>query len=126
MMESKSKLALLITIFSTTTYANTTIINNYSTQPQPPQPAPMQMQPQAVAPAPTSCGGNSSGGIPPGTYQTKNADGSINTIYTTGDKQPYIVDNSCNQPQPIIQPYVYPNVPFNTGGNGPNSNRPLR
>lgn len=48
-------------------------------------------------------------GIRPGTYVTRNADGSSNTQYTTGDKQPYIVDNNCNQQN--IQPYVQPIIP---------------
>jgi hypothetical protein len=46
--------------------------------------------------------------IPPaGTYIIKQADGSTDTLYTTGEKKPYIVDNNSNAPiQPIIQPYV--------------------
>lgn len=48
-------------------------------------------------------------GIRPGTYVTKNADGSSNTQYTTGDKQPYIVDNNCGQQN--IQPYIQPVIP---------------
>jgi hypothetical protein len=48
-------------------------------------------------------------GIRPGTYVNRNADGSSNTQYTTGDKQPYIVDNNCQQQN--IQPYVQPIIP---------------
>jgi hypothetical protein len=43
----------------------------------------------------------------PGTYYRSNPSGGTDTIYTTGDKTPYIVDNNnnCNN-QPIIQPYI--------------------
>jgi hypothetical protein len=73
---------------------------------------------QASSPSP--CNNNSYGtpsnGLPPGTYTTNNGNGTTSTIYTTGDKQPYIVDNNCN-PSPIIQPYV--NVPPIGGGPNP-------
>jgi hypothetical protein len=86
-----------------------TINNNYA--PSTPSPAPQAAQ----APAPT-CNANQASqsygtGMPPGTYTIKHSDGTSNTVYTTGDKQPYIVDNSnCNSPP--IQPYVYVNPPF--------------
>ena len=55
---------------------------------------------------------NDSKGTPPGTYYRTTPQGS-DTIYTTGEKKPYIVDNPCNQ-QNVIQPFVYtyPNRPY--------------
>lgn len=122
---TKFVIALLLSTVSISSVADT-IINNYPAAAAPQQQVPQQAPVQA-APTP-SCGSYSSGGgTPPGTYQTKNSDGSVNTIYTTGDKQPYMVDNTCNQQQPIIQPYVYPNVPYNNGGGPVNPNpRPVR
>jgi hypothetical protein len=66
------------------------------------------------------CGNNTNNGpyVPPGTY--KQADGSIN--YTTGNKQPYIVDNCNNTP---VQPYVYAQPPANGIMPGPVGNRPV-
>jgi len=46
---------------------------------------------------------------PPGTYYQSNPHGGMDTVYTTGDKKPYIVDNNNNNmQQPIIEPNVYP------------------
>ena len=64
-----------------------------------------------AAPAQSSgsgCNNNqdNSQGMRPGVYYQSNPNGGINTDYTTGDKTPYNVDNSCNNPPPV-QPYVY-------------------
>lgn len=48
---------------------------------------------------------NDTKGTPPGTYYRKTPQGS-DTIYTTGEKKPYIVENPCNQ-QNVAQPFVY-------------------
>lgn len=55
--------------------------------------------------------GTSGNGLPPGAYTIQNGNGSTDRLYTTGDKQPYIVDNNCNQ-SPVIQPYVYTQPPY--------------
>lgn len=85
---------------------------------------------QAPAPSQSPCNNNSYGtsgnGLPPGTYTMNNGNGTTSTVYTTGDKQPYIVDNNCNQ-TPAIVPYV--NVPVVGGGSGPHPRpgpRPLK
>lgn len=49
---------------------------------------------------------NDDTGQRPGTYYQSNPNGGNDTVYTTGDKKPYIVDNNCNN-QPIVQPYIY-------------------
>lgn len=55
---------------------------------------------------------NDNSGQKPGTYYQSNPRGGTDTVYTTGDKKPYIVDNdNCNNTPPIIQPYVYSNPP---------------
>ncbi len=51
-----------------------------------------------------------------GVYYGTNPTGGIDTTITTGEKQPYIVDNNCNNNNAVIQPFVY----------GPGSNRPHR
>lgn len=54
----------------------------------------------------------------PGTYYSDNPHGGLDTTYTTGDKTPYMIDNSSNQQQ--IQPYVYVNPqPAPPGPPGP-------
>lgn len=48
-------------------------------------------------------------GIKPGTYYQSNPHGGTDTVYTTGDKQPFIVDPNCNNnntSSPVIQPYI--------------------
>jgi|GEM_PF-3391923 hypothetical protein len=102
----KKKLKSIMTImricllFSPLTlYADQTIINNNSQAPYP-------IQPQC-----NNGYGTSGNGLPPGTYQIQNGNGTSSTVYTTGDKQPYIVDNNCNQNQ-NIQPYVYVQPPM--------------
>ena len=53
--------------------------------------------------------------VPPaGVYSSRSSDGSTNTLYTTGDKKPYYVDNPCSNnnaamnnlppPQVLVQP----------------------
>jgi len=63
--------------------------------------------------APNPCENNAPPGMPPGHYVKKNRDGSIDEVYTTGEKQPYIIDNNCGQPQQpiIVQPFIQPNYP---------------
>lgn len=95
--------ALLISI-NTFADPNPTIINNNNNNAAPNQ----------------GCGSNNTNNdpyVPPGTYHA--ADGSIN--YTTGNKQPYIVDNGCNTP---VQPYVYAQPPSNGIMPGPVGNAP--
>ncbi|VVC77094.1 hypothetical protein AQUSIP_24210 [Aquicella siphonis] len=87
-------------------FADQTIINNNG---------------QAPASTPPTCNGSystSGNGLPPGAYSIPNGDGTSDRLYTTGDKQPYIVDNNCNQ-SPIIQPYVYAQPPFSGPAPGP-------
>lgn len=78
--------------------------------------APTQLPPQAPPPAVPVCNGNQNNiydsRVPPaGVYTTREADGSSNTTYTTGEKKPYYVDNNCNNaPTPPIQPIIQPNV----------------
>ncbi len=55
-------------------FADTIINNNNSNQ------APSTAQNPCNVP-------NTSQGLPPGTYTTRNGDGTSDTIYTTGDKQ---------------------------------------
>ena len=64
--------------------------------------------------SPAQCNNNSNNGydprVPPaGTYTTKNRDGSSNTIYTTGTKNPAaIIDSGCNS---ALLPQIYVNQP---------------
>lgn len=46
-----------------------------------------------------------------GTYNVKNSDGGSNNIYTTGNKQPYLVDGCNNNNSNNVQPYVYAQPP---------------
>ncbi|MEO8400424.1 MAG: hypothetical protein ABI597_01340 [Gammaproteobacteria bacterium] len=65
----------------------------------------------------TGAGGNSCNNnvttdprVPPaGVYSTRNGNGTSNTIYTTGETKPYIVDNNCNSNAypSAVQPNVY-------------------
>lgn len=92
---------------------NTVINNNY--------PAAPQMAPAAPPAAPgSSCGQNAANnsydsGQQAGVYTTDNGNGGTNTVYTTGEKKPFIVDNNCGGTPPI-QPYVEYNAP--TAGSG--------
>lgn len=47
----------------------------------------------------------------PGVYTQQNPDGSSSTNYTTGDKNPYIVDPPNNN-NAAIQPFVYAEPPL--------------
>jgi len=102
--------AIILTVFSMTsidTAVADTIINNYSSQPQPAQ---------TPAPANSNSGcnqganNNTDSGMPAGVYTTPNGNGGTNTLYTTGDKKPFIVDSNCNNTSGI-QPYVEYNLP---------------
>lgn len=104
-------LQLLPLIITGTCYADQVIINNNA------QPA------NSNPPTCNNQSSNQSQGLPPGTYKSQNPDGSYSTVYTTGDKQPYIVDNNCNQ-QPVIQPYVYTQPPYYGKPGG--GNRPIK
>lgn len=105
-------LSLALVCTAVTCYADQPIIiNNNNNNAQPPQQN-------------NNCNDNqsSNNGQKPGTYYQSNPRGGTDTVYTTGDKQPYIVDNNCNNTNtPIIQPYVYTNPP----GPGPGP-RPVR
>lgn len=109
-MESRLNTALIFFTLSflsiSSVQAEQTVINNYGTQ------APNNAQSQSPCnnatnynQAQSSYGTNT----PPGTYTIKHGDGSSETVYTTGDKKPYLVDNGCNNSTPIVQPYI--NVP---------------
>ena len=121
-----SKLIIAI-LFCTSVYAqpprmdngnmgpNTPNQNNYAPN-QPPTPP----QPQA---------NYNSNGLPPGTYNVQNGNGSSSTIYTTGDKQPYIVSPpTTGMESPVIQPYVNygPNGPTTSGTTNPMNNPGMR
>lgn len=95
-------------LLCTSALAEQNIVNNYGTAPAP--------QPQTPPPS-SGCQSNqqdSSSGPPEGTYSYSN-NTTAGTIVTTGEKKPYMVDNSCNNPAPVIQPYVY----AQPGGPGP-------
>ncbi len=107
--------AIILTVFSMSsinTAIAETVINNYSSQPQ---------QTQTPAPAPAASGSNSNcnqsannnndNGMPAGVYTTPNGNGGTNTLYTTGDKKPFIADNTCNNNTSGVQPYVEYNMP---------------
>lgn len=82
-----------------------TIINNNTTNMNPGTPN----QPQNSS----GCSQNTStstNNVAPGVYKQQNADGSSQTNYTTGTKQPYSADINCNS-QPVPQPYVYTQPP---------------
>jgi hypothetical protein len=81
------------------------IINNNNSQPQ------ASSQPSC---APANQNNIYDSRVPPaGAYYTRNADGSGQQVFTTGEKKPYIVDNNCGggmsnaaQPQVIVTPSV--------------------
>ena len=88
-----------------------TIINNYGTSNNQP-PAAMQPPPP---PQQQQCNANNTIGtdprVPPaGTYNIQHGDGSSEEVYTTGEKKPYYVDNTCNQNAIAPQIYVQPNI----------------
>jgi hypothetical protein len=114
-----SKMLSLYLLLQTTCFADQTIINNYSSSPNNSAPS---------APSAPSCNSNQNSNndkndTPPGMQIIQNGDGSSSRVFSTGTKNPYIVDNNCNS-QPIIQPYIYPGYPnvnphpgpFNGGG----------
>lgn len=80
---------------------NPIIINNNVQQPQ-----------QAPSNNSSNCNNqsNNNQGPPPGTYYQTNPHGGTDTVYSTGNKQPYVVDNNCNN-NSVIQPYVYAQPP---------------
>ncbi len=84
------------------------VINNNNTNNQPPQSG-------------SNCNNNQASKkkeVRPGTYYQSNPQGGMDTVYTTGDKTPYVVDNNnCNQP--MVQPYVYGVQPGPPGPPGP-------
>jgi len=95
-MTTKSSLMLLnfmLCIIGTSAIAETTIINNY-----PPNNSNQQTN---------NCQSQDNGpGKPPGTYYQSNPHGGTDTVYSTGEKEPYIVDN-CNNNPAVVQPYVF-------------------
>ncbi len=113
-MKALSTFSTFLLFFITSSaLSDPTIINNNNTQ------SPSQA-PQSNCNPPSNSYGT---GLPPGTYNRPHGDGSSDEIYTTGDKQPYIVDNNCNQNQGI-QPYVYVQPPFVGPGPGPSTVAP--
>lgn len=117
MLESKTKLICMLTLLALTQQANAeqSIVNNFSSAPA----APQQPQ-QASNPCNNNNNSNSNNTLRPGAYTVNKGNGNSDNIYTTGDKQPYIVDNNCNQSN--VQPYVYvqPPMPGPPGpGTGP-------
>ena len=57
--------------------------------------------------------------VPPaGTYHVDNGNGTSSDIYTTGQKQPFIVDSNTNSTV-VAQPYVYGPTPCNNCGDHP-------
>lgn len=98
-MKSLFALTLVTTLMMHCAYAESPvniINNNYPAPPN--QPAPSQNCHNNQANADT--------GQRPGTYYQSNPNGGNDTVYTTGDKTPYIVDSNCNN-QPLVQPYIY-------------------
>lgn len=85
----------------------TVIINNNApaqAAPQQPQQQPQQNQAQQ----------NNDDGLPPGTYYQSNPHGGTDTVYTTGKKTPYDINEGASNSQPPVMPYVYPNAPAPT------------
>lgn len=100
---------LSINLFLFQAHADPIIINNNV----PPQAqAPAQMPPQGYGPqqqtAQSTCPPANQNNIydprvpPAGVYHSQSG-----TVYTTGEKKPYIVDNNCNSSStPTVQPYI--------------------
>lgn len=97
---SKAALILAFMMYSVSSLAEDNIIINNNTQPTQQSSNncnPPQSDPNAVK---------------QGVYYGTNPTGGIDTTITTGEKQPYIVDNNCNNNNAVIQPFVYgPVVP---------------
>jgi hypothetical protein len=101
---NKSCLALLLSFFLAMPAYSDSIVNNYSSGGAPQA---------ATSPCPPANQNNIyDPRVPPaGTYKVQNGDGSSQTIYTTGEKKPYITDNNCNNNSVgPISPYV--NAPY--------------
>lgn len=81
----------------------TVIINNNAPAQQA---APQQQQQQAQQ--------QNDDGTPPGTYYQSNPHGGTDTVYTTGKKNPYDINEGTSNTQAPIIPYVYPNAPAPT------------
>ncbi|MDR3476563.1 MAG: hypothetical protein P4M14_00850 [Gammaproteobacteria bacterium] len=104
---SKIAYVVAVLIAAYTQFANANVVINNNTNP------PSDSQPQQPA-CSGDMGTSTDPRVPPaGVYTSRNSDGSSNTLYTTGDKKPYYVDNPCNnnaavntpqQPQVIVQP----------------------
>lgn len=71
----------------------------------------------SAPPANSGCNNSAPSGhnpndLRPGTYYKADPNGGTDTVYTTGDKTPYMIDNNnCNNNQPIVQPYIYGTQP---------------
>jgi hypothetical protein len=109
-----SKIGYLITVLvaAYAQFASANVVINNNSSPQ------QDSQPQQPA-CSGDMGTSTDPRVPPaGVYTSRNSDGSSNTLYTTGDKKPYYVDNPCNnnnaamnnpqQPQVIVQPPIRP------------------
>lgn len=111
MKKSLTYLALSLTLIATPLFADQVTINNNMQQPS-----------TAQNNNNNNCGApQANPGLRPGTYTRDNGNGSSDTIYTTGDKQPYMVDNNCNNNNNVssapITPYIFPGPYQNGGGN---------
>lgn len=98
----KSLLIMLMMIYSIESHADNSVIVNNNMQPT--------NNPSNTSNCNNNQSNNTSTDQKPGTYYQANPNGGMNTVYTTGDKKPYIVDNTCNN-SPMIQPYVYATPP---------------
>lgn len=103
---------ILMTACTTANADNTvTIINNNTPPAAASQPAQNQQQSnQNQQSSNNNCNNNQQQqSMRPGTYTTQTPNGP-DTTYTTGDKQPYIVDNNCNNNNTPV-PFVYVPAP---------------
>lgn len=110
----KLTLGILLICLSQIVSADPVIINN-NTNTAPPQQAAPQDNSQQLPPCRANQNDIYDPRVPPaGVYSTRFQDGSSSTVYTTGEKKPYITDNNCgSSTSPIVQPYV--NMPSPPG-----------
>jgi hypothetical protein len=90
-----------------------TVINNYGTSNNQPQQASQPNQPNQQNQQNSENNSNFDPRVPPaGSYSTSNADGSSEQLYTTGQNQPYYVDNPNAQSSTTpTQVFVQPTMP---------------
>lgn len=112
MKKTMGLLAIYICAISNSVFADNsvTINNNYA----PPSEPSNNQSSQNNSNNSSNCNNPSNSGFdgaPQGTSYQSNPHGGTDTVYSTGNKQPYVVDNNCNNNQPPIIPQVYPNMP---------------